>query len=845
MQALSVNHLKSVYAKLMGALFLSLLLLAAGYFFLYQHQQKNLEKIAQNQTLEFTKSFKEFLYFRALPLEGYLQSAAFFEDTKGRVEAMWDVWMRASMGMEGVGYDAVLLLDRTRLPLASLSLIEGVGEKELLGVIPVESLSLEYPIFVRSFVKLQGKESKERVIELFSSPIRSSSGGEIQGYLVAFKLWNDTEISSLDRLSSHQIHLLLEGDDSRGYDLFYPLQDFYGREVARVGVVLDKSLALTIDRIFLFQIAFVSSAGLLASLGILALLFVLVLRPLRQLSKVLQEKDKATLKELLYKEDEFGEISRVVQRFFKQNAILEQYKGAIDASFIVSKGDLLGNITYANDQFCQVSGYKREELLGRNHNIVRHPDNTREFFAALWKRISSGRIWSGVIKNRNKRGGDYYVRAVIVPLMNDEGEIEEYLSIRTDITELYEQMQMIIKQTTDLLTGLPNKQQLLHDLESPLSHCLLFVNINRFRGVNDSFGHEAGDSLLVEFANRLGALLPMGATLYRLGGDEFAILLEEGKGEIEKLSRDIFATLEETPFIVAGTEIILSARISSACGVELLYQKCDMAMNYAKINNLSFVDFDRNGQIREELERSKMITRMIQEAIRSDFIQAYGQKIVSVKEPNLYKIETLMRIVDGSGKITSPFIFLEQAKNSRLYSRLTRIMIKKVFESFKGNALEFSINLTFEDILDHETTRFILDSIQSMGLQNRVTIELVESEEIGASPEMELFIKEAKALGCKISIDDFGSGYSNFDYILKIGADFIKIDGSLIKNIDTDKNSYITVKTIIALAKELGIGVVAEYIHSKEVMEVVVELGVDYLQGYYLHEPQKLDVLLA
>lgn len=844
MQVMLFPRLKSVYAKLLGALVAGALFLLIGSFFLYSHQQYSLEEIRKREALGFSKGFKEFLRSKTMPLEGYLQGASLFELDRERVEAMWRVWERALAGMEGIGYDAVFLFDSSLLPVATKSLIKDVSDNDLLDVIPKESLFLEYPVFTRYFTRLPDG----RVAQVFSSPLRSAYAARgAEGYLVAIRVWSGDDIMGLERVSNHKISLIPQGGSIQGYDLLYPLEGFYGNEVANVGVRLDRSLTTFIGQLVYSQMTYSALAGIVVSLGVLFLLFTSVLIPLRRVSKVLEENDRTTLKELLAQEDEFGKIAKTIQRFFKQNILLEQYRGAIDSSFIVSKGDLKGNITYVNDQFCQISGYSREELLGKNHNIVRHPDNTKEFFAMLWKRIRSGRIWSGVIKNRTKQGEDYYVRAVIVPLMNDEGEIEEYLSIRTDITELYEQMQMIIQQTTDLLTGLPNKQQLLHDLEEGTQErCLMFININRFRGINDSYGYKVGDSLIYLFASRLGGLIPIGSNLYRLGGDEFAILIEADeekgdKGGAEALALEIFEDLEETPFYAAETEIILSARISSACGTDLIYQKCDMAMNYAKINNLSYVDFDSNGQIREELERSKAVTRMVQEAIRSDFIQAYGQKIVSARDPKRYKVETLMRIVDDTGKITSPFIFLEQAKTTRLYPKLTRIMMAKVFEAFRDNDVEFSINLTFEDILDRDTTELILESLRSVRFQNRVTVELVESEQISSNEEINNFLKEVKMLGCKISIDDFGSGYSNFDYILKIGADFIKIDGTLIKNIDTDKNSYVTVKTIVTLAKELGIGVIAEFIHSQAVMDVVVDLGVDYLQGYHLHQPQRLD----
>lgn len=859
MRFLSGLYPKGIYAKLVGVLSVGVVLLIVSYLALVNHQRDHMADVERTWVGEISRNFKELLHLGAIPIEGYLSSSSVVERDQEHFDAMYGVWERVLAGMEGIGYDAAIMFDEDLTPVAFKSMIDKFDEKLMLNAIPTEALSLVYPVSSNFFARLSDK----RIVQVFVSPVRAIAlsididsashkdsavdDSSVLGYVVAMKLWDRSEMSLIERLMNQKADMFVSGDEiaDNKYDIFYSLKDFYGRGIATIGIALDKRFQDFVSNVFFMQMIVIGFIGILI-VGIMTILFfTLILRPLHLLSMALQNRNKKSLAELLKKSDEFGDIARIVQQFFKQNAILEQYKQAIDIGYIVSKGDLRGNIIYVNKQFCEISGYEREELLGRNHNMLRHPDNSREFFAMMWKRISSGKIWSGVIKNRNKYGGDYYVRAVIVPLINDDGVIEEYLSIRTDITELYEQMQMIISQTTDLLTGLPNKQQLFQDLESdPVIRTLIFININRFRSINDSFGEKVGDMLLIEFVRRLEMMLPVEAGVYRIGGNEFAILFgnDEDPGIF---AANLAKNLEENPFVVSGMEVFMGVRVAAACGLELLYQKCDMAMNYAKINNLSYVDFDRNSQIRDELERSKEVTSMIQEAIRYDFIQAYGQKIVSVKDPKVFKVETLMRIVDDKGKVISPFIFLEHAKNSRLYSRLTRIMMKKVFDGFKDSNIEFSINLTFEDILDKETTVQILDSIQSMDIGKYVTIELVESEQIGASKEVDEFLKEAKLLGCKISIDDFGSGYSNFDYILRIGADFIKIDGSLIKNIDTDKNSYLTVKTIVSLAKELGIGIVAEFIHSQSVMDVVVELGVDYLQGYHLHQPESIETLLA
>lgn len=195
-----------------------------------------------------------------------------------------------------------------------------------------------------------------------------------------------------------------------------------------------------------------------------------------------------------------------------------------------------------------------------------------------------------------------------------------------------------------------------------------------------------------------------------------------------------------------------------------------------------------------------------------------------------------MRLNDF-GKVVSPYLFLDISKKSGQYSRLTKRMIRKTFDYFKNNDYEFSLNLTFEDISMESTYRYVIDNIKKYNLASRIVIEIVESEKIQDFSLVNHFFEEIKELGCKIAIDDFGSGYSNFEYLIKLEADYIKIDGSLIKDILVNKGNENIIRMIIKFAKDQGIKTIAEFVSSKEIFDKVKELGVDYAQGYYIQEP--------
>ncbi|MBU4111152.1 EAL domain-containing protein, partial [bacterium] len=188
-------------------------------------------------------------------------------------------------------------------------------------------------------------------------------------------------------------------------------------------------------------------------------------------------------------------------------------------------------------------------------------------------------------------------------------------------------------------------------------------------------------------------------------------------------------------------------------------------------------------------------------------------------------------------KIISPYFFLEIAKKAKLYNELTKIVIRKSFAAFENNAHEFSVNITIDDIINEDTRDFIYSYIQNNSVANRVTFEIVESENIENFETIERFINVVKSFGCKIAIDDFGTGYSNFEYLMRLQADFIKIDGSIIKEILHDKKSELITSVIVAFAKEMHIQVIGEFVENKEINDKLIQLGVNKSQGYYFHKP--------
>ena len=530
------------------------------------------------------------------------------------------------------------------------------------------------------------------------------------------------------------------------------------------------------------------------------------------------------------------------------NFLLE-YKKAIDESSIVSKTDKNGLITFVNKKFCEISGYEEDELIGKSHNIVRHLSMTKEFFNNLWKTITNKEIFKGVIVNKKKNGLVYYVDTTIIPILDENKNIEEFIAIRHDITKVYEQKKLIEEQFIDELTLLPNRQKLLKDLKDNKIQKIAMININSFRDINNFYGFEAGDLVLKKFSQILLDKIStnINLDLYRVANDVFAICTKnkDNLKEIRDICTNIIEYFSLHPILINNNSFYLSISIGVARNCKdsavqnNLLSKAEYALRMAKKRDISILFLDENIELYNKLKENKKLIEELKNALISNNLLIYGQKLInniSKKE----KYEILMRIKLDDGSILTPYSFLKEAKKAKLYLGMTRMLVKKACEYFKGKDIDFNLNLTLEDIKDQYTMDFIVNAMEKTNTAKQITFEIVESEGIESFTEVSNFIKKAKKLGCKIAIDDFGTGYSNFEYIIKLDVDYIKIDGSLIKNINTDNNLYLTVQTIVGFAKALKIKTVAEFVHNEEVLNCVKNLDIDYSQGFFIDEPKEL-----
>ncbi len=536
------------------------------------------------------------------------------------------------------------------------------------------------------------------------------------------------------------------------------------------------------------------------------------------------------------------EVEKQTASLQKNVAFLKSYQRVVDASSIVSKSDINGKITYANDNFCKLTGYSKEEVIGKPHSIVRHPDTNPEVFKDLWTTIKAKKIWKGILKNRKKDGSHYWVDIVIMPILDENSEIDEFIAVRHDITELVDNRKNLERlATTDTLTGYGNRFKLLEDIKAGTDPAVALIDIDSFNEINDFYGSEFGDEVIKHFATAIYSRLQQTPyRFYHLHGDQCAVLADGAeKGEFIGIIKDLNKQLSSLTFEISQKAISLQTTASiSFENKDNLTATADMARKYAKKHRMHFITYSDELHINREYENNIKWTMALKNAFYDDRIVPFYQGIYNNKTQTIEKYECLVRMIDENGKVVSPFFFLDVAKRSKQYITLTKRMIDKAFSYFSGTELSFSINLSLEDIESKLLRQHLFERIERYGVASQLVVELVESEGVNEDNQtVSRFIEDMRNLGVQIAIDDFGTGYSNFAYLIRLNANFVKIDGSMIKNIDRDTDAQEIVKTIIDFAKKRNLQTVAEFVSSREVFDTVCDLGIDYSQGFFIHKP--------
>ena len=398
---------------------------------------------------------------------------------------------------------------------------------------------------------------------------------------------------------------------------------------------------------------------------------------------------------------------------------------------------------------------------------------------------------------------------------------------------------------TDNLTKLPNRAKLIEQLQSNRDlrlEAIAIIDINSFKEINDFFGHRIGDEILRGVGELVKSRIESYAqlSLYKFPADTYCITnttLEQDK--FLEVIADIVDEAYKKVFYFDQHEI--DVRVTAGLSFSNKNNKlitADIALQSAKKDHKDYLVFYDELDKFQEYENNMLWTKKLKAAFSNDKIEVFYQPLINNQTLRVDKYECLVRLIDEDEKVISPFFFLDISKKSNQYTKLTKIVIEKSFRKFENLPFEFSVNISYEDIEDPEFLSFIKEMLAKYNVASKVVFEILEDENVKNYNFLISFIDEVKALGCKVAIDDFGSGYSNFEHLLKMNVDYLKIDASLIKNIATDENSYKITRTIIEFAKSLNLQTIAEFVENEEIFNIIKDLGTDYSQGYYFSAPK-------
>lgn len=524
--------------------------------------------------------------------------------------------------------------------------------------------------------------------------------------------------------------------------------------------------------------------------------------------------------------------------------------------------DTNNRIVDVNDSLIEMTGYSREQLVGQSPAVQKSHHQSDRFYSRMWEILQCKGKWSGELMNKRPDGSVYPVRMSVNTITNRRGELDGYFGIFQDITEEKRAKQNLHDLAyRDTLTGLYNRTEFMRVVADALCSGeryddpfgLLFIDLDLFKEVNDSFGHAAGDKLLFEVASRLCASLRETDTAFRLGGDEFTVLLpklqtDESMASVaEKLISQLRA-----PFTIDGQEMYIGCSIGivsyprDGLDRDTLLGHADAAMYFAKEQGRGrYAFFDP--QINARNQRVMKIKTGLNQALERQELSLVYQPRVRPGSEQVTGYEALMRWHSLELGAVSPAEFIPVAENTGALEQMTDWLLHQVVEDLGNEVLsgkQISINLSPRQFQTGNWAETLRRTIEKHNLlPEQLCIEVTENALVENFQATAHQLEEVQALGVEVAIDDFGTGYSSLEYLKRLPIDYLKIDRSFVRDIETDADDRVIVETIIVLAHSLGLQVVAEGVETRAQADFLQARGCNELQGYLFSAPRALSEL--
>jgi diguanylate cyclase (GGDEF)-like protein/PAS domain S-box-containing protein len=528
--------------------------------------------------------------------------------------------------------------------------------------------------------------------------------------------------------------------------------------------------------------------------------------------------------------------------------------------------DAAGTIVAVNPAFTQITGYSEAEALGKDRTLTRSGRHDEDFYGAMWREQLQNGFWRGEIWNQRKNGELYLEWLTVSAVRDSRGETTHYVGVFSDITKAKESQEKLDHLAHhDPLTALPNRL-LFHDrLQHALQRAsrdgeqlaLLFIDLDRFKNVNDTLGHHIGDELLKQVAKALQERLREGDTLARLGGDEFIVLLEDIDNQYgASLVAEKLVQMFEQPFMVAGHELFVTCSVGislfpdDATDLNMLIRNADVAMYQAKARGRNGYSFYAPSMTGEGVERLRLET-FLRRSIEKDEIFLNYQPQVEIDTGRLIGAEALVRWNHPELGLIPPIRFIPLAEDTGFINQLGKWVLYEAcrqmvrWQEAGLHVPKIAVNLSAKQFERGSIVNMVADILRETGLEpQRLQLEVTESVIMNTGDAM-VFINDLHSIGVGLAIDDFGTGYSSLAYLKQLPVQTLKIDRSFIKDISTDANDEAIAIAIIQLGKSMNLSVIAEGVETEEQAAFLLRHGCYQAQGYFYSRPLAADDMLT